>query len=127
MEAHYPVFDRIKDPRGNPITKPEKALIHAIIMQESAFDKGAISRVGARGLMQLMPRTARGVAREVKMPYNKRRLTSDPYYNMALGSQYLQGRIDEFNGSYILAIAAYNAGPPPLPQVDCSERRSAQI
>lgn len=90
--------------------KPPPALVHAITRQESNFDANAVSRAGARGLMQLMPATARSVAKRLRVPYSPGRL-SNPAYNMQLGSAYLGQMLDRFNGSYILAIAAYNAGP----------------
>lgn len=88
----------------------EIPLILAITRQESAFATDAISRAGARGLMQLMPSTARSVSRKLKMSYSKQKLISNPEYNTLLGSTYLGGLIDRFDGSYILAIASYNAG-----------------
>ncbi|OUR75685.1 hypothetical protein A9Q83_16935 [Alphaproteobacteria bacterium 46_93_T64] len=88
----------------------EKALIMAITRQESAFATDAISPAGARGLMQLMPRTARAVSKRLKLPYSKSNLIRDPEYNTLLGSTYLGGLIDRHDGSYILAIASYNAG-----------------
>ncbi len=91
--------------------RPEKALILAITRQESNFDIGARSGVGARGLMQLMPPTARAVARANKVAYAEKRLTEDPAYNVRLGASYLSSLVEDFNGSYILAAAAYNAGP----------------
>lgn len=90
---------------------PEEALVQGLIRQESMFDVDAMSWVGARGLMQLMPRTAREVARNLKVRYNVRALTRDPDYNIRLGRTYLSGRIREFNGYYPMAAAAYNAGP----------------
>ncbi len=90
---------------------PEKALILAIARQESNFDVEARSSVGARGLMQLMPPTARAVARLAKQTYAERRLTADPAYNIQLGSVYLNSLISTFDGSYVLAAASYNAGP----------------
>ncbi|MEH6526356.1 MAG: lytic transglycosylase domain-containing protein [Sneathiella sp.] len=89
----------------------EKALVFAIMRQESAFASDAISSAGARGLMQLMPATAKYVSRSLKVSYSKYQLTEDPNYNALLGSSYLSGLVDEFNGSYVLAIASYNAGP----------------
>lgn len=90
---------------------PEKALILAITRQESNFDVGARSSVGARGLMQLMPPTARAVARANKVAYAEKRLTEDASYNVRLGASYLNSLVSDFNGSYILAAAGYNAGP----------------
>ena len=89
----------------------EPALMLAIIRQESGFDTQAKSRAGARGLMQLMPATARQVSKTMQERYSVERLTADPYFNIRLGRTYLSGLIDRFDGNYILAIAAYNAGP----------------
>jgi soluble lytic murein transglycosylase len=90
---------------------PEAALVLALIRQESAFDSKAISRAGARGLMQLMPSTARLVARNTGEVYSAYWLTSDPDYNVRLGRAYLKSMLQRFDGAYVLALAAYNAGP----------------
>ncbi|MGB0630088.1 MAG: lytic transglycosylase domain-containing protein [Alphaproteobacteria bacterium] len=90
---------------------PAPALSHAIIRQESNFDASAISPAGARGLMQLMPRTAKEVAKKLKIKYSRHRLTSNPSYNIRLGRAYLARLLSRFDRSYVLAIAAYNAGP----------------
>jgi len=89
----------------------EPALVHSLIRQESTFNENAVSPAGARGLMQLMPTTAKQVAGQLGMQHTNGRLTSDPNYNIALGSAYMRDLVDRFNGSYVLAIAAYNAGP----------------
>jgi soluble lytic murein transglycosylase len=96
--------------RGVP-AKPEAALIHAIIRQESTFDSQARSPVGALGLMQLMPETAKQQARRMGVRHSTAMLQSNPTHNIKLGSAFLQGLLDNFGGSYILAPAAYNAGP----------------
>ncbi len=90
---------------------PEQALILSIIRQESEFDISARSRVGAQGLMQLMPYTAKTVAKQAKVSYSKSRLTTSPEYNINLGSFYIAGLILDYDGSYPFAVAAYNAGP----------------
>ncbi|HEX2113606.1 MAG TPA: lytic transglycosylase domain-containing protein [Alphaproteobacteria bacterium] len=90
---------------------PERALIHATIRQESAFEVQAISRAGARGMMQLMPATAKAVAKSLGLAHSDHRLLNDPHYNIQIGRTYLGRLIDEFDGSYVLALAAYNAGP----------------
>jgi soluble lytic murein transglycosylase len=90
---------------------PEDALILAVIRQESAFDQKATSSAGALGLMQLMPRTAKQVAKKLQLPYSDTKLTKDPTYNIKLGRAYLNDLVNGFGGSYILAIASYNAGP----------------
>lgn len=93
--------------RGPPV---EKALVYGLSRQESEFDPKALSPAGARGLMQLMPGTARIVARQIGMPYAANRLT-DPVYNATLGAAHLGDLIEnDFAGSYIMSIAAYNAG-----------------
>jgi soluble lytic murein transglycosylase len=89
----------------------EHALLFAITRQESAFDREAVSRAGARGLMQLMPATASDVANKLRLPFSSERLSEDGTYNVLLGRTYLETLIDDFGGSYALAIASYNAGP----------------
>ncbi len=103
-------FTRGDIPRSANTSGLEPAIVHAITRQESTYNTGAVSPAGARGLMQLMPNTAKAVSRQVGVGYSQGRLTSDPGYNVTLGSAYLARRIGEFNGSYVLAIASYNAG-----------------
>lgn len=85
-------------------------MVHAIARQESQFDKQIVSHAGARGLMQLMPGTAREQAGKLGMSYNPASL-NEPSYNIMLGSAYFQRMLDYYGGSYPLAVAAYNAGP----------------
>ncbi len=89
---------------------PERALVLALIRQESGFLADIQSPVGARGLMQLMPATAERVAKGLKVSYTPGRL-DDPEFNVQLGASYLSGLLSDFEGSYILALAGYNAGP----------------
>ena len=89
----------------------EKALIYSIVRQESNFDPQAESYKGALGLMQLMPATAKAVAISLSIEFDKERLKSDHNYNIKLGASYLRSLIKKYDGSYPLAIAAYNAGP----------------
>ena len=91
--------------------RPEVPLVLAVIRQESAFRIIAKSRAGALGLMQLMPATARTISRRLKLPYSRSRLKSSPQYNITLGQTYLGDLIEKFQGSYVLALASYNAGP----------------
>ena len=88
----------------------EKELVYAVIKQESAFDIKARSRVGARGLMQVMPATASKVSKQMKLSYSKKRLTGDAQYNVKIGSYYLYSLIEDYD-SYLLALVGYNAGP----------------
>ncbi|RYG27271.1 MAG: lytic transglycosylase domain-containing protein [Burkholderiales bacterium] len=89
----------------------DRAAVFAIARQESMFQIDAVSSVGARGLMQLMPGTAKEVASEVGVAYSPDRLVSDPEYNALLGSTYLGKQLNRYDGSLVLAAAAYNAGP----------------
>jgi soluble lytic murein transglycosylase len=89
----------------------EKPVVMAIVRQESLFDSDAQSGAGARGLMQLMPATARHVSGKLGIKYRKSLLTANPEYNLQLGSYYINYLIEKFDGSYVLAIASYNAGP----------------
>jgi len=98
-------------PALDGIAYPETALVLALIRQESEFDQAAVSHAGAKGLMQLMPKTAKGVAKQLGIPFDEAKLTEDPDYNVQLGTTYLAGLLDEFGGSYILSLAGYNAGP----------------
>lgn len=100
----YPVLSK---PIPHP---PEAAFTHAIIRQESMFNPDASSPVGAQGLMQLMPATAKDVAKEIGVRYRASQL-NDPDYNLRLGTTFVQNQLDMFNGSYVLALAGYNAGP----------------
>lgn len=88
-----------------------KALAYAIARQESEFDVDAKSRAGALGLLQLLPGTARDMARKTGIAFSKQKLTRDAGYNATLGSAYLDEQLDRFGGSYILTFAGYNAGP----------------
>ncbi len=106
---NYPIISTPKVINGRKI--PDSAFILSIIRQESEFDTSAHSHAGAQGLMQLMTYTAKVVAKQAKLPYSKSRLTSDPEYNVNLGSHYIAGLILEYDGAYPFAIAAYNAGP----------------
>ena len=89
----------------------ERALALALTRQESGFNAAAVSSSGALGLMQLLPATAREVAGKLSLPFVQDKLTSDPPYNVTLGSQYLAQMLLRFGGSYEVALAAYNAGP----------------
>lgn len=87
-----------------------KALVYSIARQESGFNPKAVSGAGARGLLQLMPATAKEVSRGLKLKYSKARLTTDPTYNATLGAAYLGQLLSEYNGSMIMTFAGYNAG-----------------
>ncbi len=107
---------------------PEVALILAVTRQESGFDPLVRSGVGARGMMQLMPATAAATARRLGVPYAPSML-DEPEYNMRLGSTYLGGLISSFAGSYVMAVAGYNAGPGRSTQwaAFCGDPRAASV
>jgi soluble lytic murein transglycosylase len=98
-------------PASANISGAGKALAYAIARQESEFNVGAVSGAGARGLLQLLPGTAKDVAKKAGMPYSKARLTSDAGYNATLGAAFLSEQLGRFDGSYVLTFAGYNAGP----------------
>ncbi len=109
LDDYVPVaFPTTRVPAGY---EGDWTFIHAISRQESQFDRAAMSRVGARGLMQLMPGTAREQSGKLGLGYNLDALTTDPQYNIMLGSSYFRRMVDYYGGSYPLAVAAYNAGP----------------
>ncbi|MDT8344426.1 MAG: lytic transglycosylase domain-containing protein, partial [Thermohalobaculum sp.] len=105
MPAYYPVTELARY-----ASAVEPALAMAIARQETELNPEAISHAGARGLMQVMPATAKKVASWIGEDYSAERLTADWRYNARLGQTYLSRRIEEFGGSYVLAAAAYNAG-----------------
>ncbi len=90
---------------------PEPALVLSIARQESEFDPGVVSGAGARGLMQVIPASAKRAADALGVRYRLADLTADPNYNIQLGMQVLSEYLERWDGSYILAIATYNAGP----------------
>ena len=106
---NYPIIETPKI--VNKKVMPKSELVLAVIRQESEFDTRANSSVGARGLMQLMTYTAKVVSKQAKLPYRKKGLQTDPDYNIKLGSFYLASLLEQYEGSYPFALAAYNAGP----------------
>ena len=98
-------------PTSAKIGNAGRALAYSIARQESAFDHRAVSPANARGLLQLLPGTAKLMAKKTKVAYSFKKLTRDPAYNARLGSAYLSEQLSKFDGSYILTFAGYNAGP----------------
>ena len=103
---HTVSFPMIPVPPGTDWT-----VVHMITRQESQFAQNAISHAGARGLMQLMPGTAREQAGLLGLGYEPSMLIYDANYNIRLGDAYFARMMDNYAGSYPLAVAAYNAGP----------------
>lgn len=98
-------------PASADIDRAGLPLAYAIARQESEFNVAAISNAGARGLLQLMPATAKSVASRNNINFTAQKLTTDAAYNATLGSFFLAEQLDRFEGSYVLTIAGYNAGP----------------
>ena len=105
----YPIHSL---PAYTPLRQPpEPAVIFGIARQESEFNTLTMSGAGARGILQVMPVTAKHVCRDYKIKCDIPRLMKDPAYNTMLGSAYISDRMAEFSGSYVLTLAGYNAGP----------------
>jgi soluble lytic murein transglycosylase len=108
LEISYPKIEVPKQVKGQKIL--DSSVILALIRQESEFDTSANSKVGAKGLMQIMPATAKLLSKVTSVDFSREKLTKDKDYNLALGSYYISDLDDNF-GSHYLAFAAYNAGP----------------
>lgn len=98
-------------PGSTDVSGAGKALAYAVARQESEFNIGAMSSAGALGLLQLLPSTAKDVAKRNGLAYSQPRLTTDAGYNATLGSAFLAEQLGRFQGSYVLTFAGYNAGP----------------
>jgi soluble lytic murein transglycosylase len=98
-------------PASADISGAGEALAYAIARQESEFNVAAVSGAGARGLLQLLPGTAKDMAKQNGLPYSLDRLTADAGYNATLGAAFLSEQLDRFDGSFVLTFAGYNAGP----------------
>lgn len=124
VRASFPIIEAFKNR-----TDVESALLLALSRQESEFNIAAVSRVGARGLMQLMPATARQTAGRMGLPYDEARLLIDPDYNAQLGSFYLRQLLNMWDGHYVLALASYNAGEGRVQRWirDFGDPRSGQV
>ena len=109
LELNYPIIETPKVVSKRTILPQE--VILSLIRQESEFDRDANSWVGAKGLMQIMPATGRLVSKQAGLRYSRSRLIEDEFFNLQLGSYYISGLNDEFNGAIYMAFAGYNAGP----------------
>jgi len=104
-------FERLGFPTVETHPGANWTMVHAIARQESEFDRTRVSHAGARGMMQLMPGTAREEAGKIGVNYMSASLTDSPSYNIRLGDAHFARLMDRYGGAYPLAIAAYNAGP----------------
>ncbi|MEO0642210.1 MAG: lytic transglycosylase domain-containing protein [Pseudomonadota bacterium] len=110
-ELGYKGLERIGFPATETPVVRDWAMVHAISRQESEFDRTRISHAGARGIMQLMPGTAREQAGKLGIRYLSANLIEKPQYNIELGDAYFQRMLAYYDGAYPLAVGAYNAGP----------------
>jgi len=114
-EIFYPIGWRAELNEAAARATVDPYLVAAVVREESSYNPQARSRVGARGLMQLMPDTARPMARQRGLPFNDGALLDEPSANLTMGSAHLAGLLKEF-GDPRLAVAAYNAGATPVRQ-----------
>lgn len=107
----YPVHYSAEVAHYAAVNNLDPLLVHAVIRVESGYNPRALSHKGARGLMQLMPETARWVAShdDTSNVFDES-LLYDPEINVRLGTRYLRDLMDEFDGRLVVALAAYNAG-----------------
>ena len=110
--THYKeAYPQVDSKKETSLQCLEDAMIHALIRKESKFNPMALSQAGACGMMQVMPSTAKMVAQKLGIDFSETRLKTDPHYNMLIGTAYLKERLEDYQGSIILTLAAYNAGP----------------
>lgn len=102
--AEFPSYKALREP-------PETAFLLGIVRQETEFNTKIVSGAGAKGLMQVMTITAKHVCQDYKIKCDIPRLLKDPSYNAMMGSAYIGDRMREFDGSYVLTLSGYNAGP----------------
>lgn len=100
----FPAYTPLRAP-------PETAFLLGIARQETEFNRTIVSGAGAKGLLQVMPITAKHVCRDYKIKCDITRLLTDTSYNAMIASAYIADRMGEFGGSYVLTLAGYNAGP----------------
>jgi soluble lytic murein transglycosylase len=112
MNLIYYAYPLHAFPEYKPLRKPpEDAFLLSVARQESEFNTQTVSRAGARGILQVMPITARHVCRDYNLRCDIKRLLTDESYNTMISSAYIADRMAEFRGSYVLGLAGYNAGP----------------
>ncbi|MEO1543628.1 MAG: lytic transglycosylase domain-containing protein, partial [Pseudomonadota bacterium] len=112
MNLLYYAYPLHAFPDYKPLRKPpEKAFLLGIARQESEFNTQIVSGAGARGILQVMKITAKHVCRDYRIKCQYKRLLTDEAYNTKIASAYIADRMGEFDGSYILGMAGYNAGP----------------
>jgi soluble lytic murein transglycosylase len=111
LPLDYYAYPVVGLPHYAPVAPPiESAVAYSIARQESHFNQKVVSSAKAMGLMQVTPEAAKDTARRFKVTYDRKRLLSDPVYNMQMGAAELSNLLRYYNGSYLLTFAGYNAG-----------------
>jgi len=111
IEMRFPISYADKVHKNSAQQKINPAILFGLIRRESAFNEKAYSPVGARGLMQIMPRTGKQIARHFNERWRGNKSLYNPSTNLKYGAYYYQKLLNQFDGHYALALAAYNAGP----------------
>lgn len=111
VELRFPMEYTEKIQQNAQLQQLDSTIIYALVRRESMFDPSAGSPVGALGLMQIMPGTGRQIAKEIHYPWKSKSVLLEPAVNLKFGAYYYKQMLDEFNGHFALAAAAYNAGP----------------
>ena len=111
LPLDYYAYPVVGLPHYTPIAPPiDEAVAYSIARQESHFNQKVVSIANAMGLMQVTPAAAQDTAKRFKVAYNKARLLTDPIYNVQMGAAELSMLLSQYNGSYIMTFAGYNAG-----------------
>jgi len=116
VELRFPLSYSDKIQQNAELQDLNPVILYGLIRRESAFNKDARSPSGARGLMQIMPRTGMQIAKDLNERWSGKNSLYDPVKNLKYGSYYYQKLLNQFNGHYALALAAYNAGPNRVKQ-----------
>ena len=111
IEVRFPLSYTDKIHENSEQQNLNPVIVYGLIRRESAFNEKATSPTGARGLMQIMPRTGRDIARGLNERWGGKNSLYNPVTNIKYGSYYYQKLLTQFDGHYALALAAYNAGP----------------
>jgi soluble lytic murein transglycosylase len=111
VELRFPLSYSDKIHENAALQNLNPVILYGLIRRESAFNKDARSPSGARGLMQIMPRTGMQIAKDLNERWSGKNSLYDPVKNLRYGSYYYQKLLNQFNGNYAIAAAAYNAGP----------------
>lgn len=111
VSLRFPIDYADKIQENAQLQEMDQAIIYGLVRRESMFDEMARSPVGAMGLMQIMPRTGREIAKDLKFPWRSKKVLFEAPLNIKFGAYYYKKMLERFSGHFALAAAAYNAGP----------------